>query len=417
MSTPPRRERLTVADRSVALFALRCRLGRYQHSALAVARSAGRLGIPVHGMFAERWDPAARSRYVRDRVMLPESVSDDERLDALLAFGRRHGRSVLLPMDDVSAVFVGDHASALGESYLFPRQPDSLLRRLADKHELHELCLRLEIPTPDQVRPADELEASMLATRSAYPVVAKRAAGWLESADPAAPSVVIANGPAELLAAYRRMRSPHAPNVLVQEYIPGAADTIWMFNGYFDAGSECLVGFSGQKLRQAGPDNGPTTLGVCRWNDQVVDATKRLAKEVGYHGIIDVGYRYDARDGRFKLLDVNPRIGSSFRLFVGHNDLDVLRAMYLDLTGQPVPAARPLDGRRWIDEPHDLLTAMQLARRDGRATVGWRRSLRGIEETAWFARDDPRPFMSMFAGLVGRGARWLWSARPARRAA
>jgi D-aspartate ligase len=64
---------------------------------------------------------------------------------------------------------------------------------------------------------------------------------------------------------------------------------------------------------------------------------ERVAKEVRYQGIIDVGFRFDERDGRFKLLDVDPWIGSSFRLFVADNGLDALRALYLDLTSQAVP--------------------------------------------------------------------------------
>ena len=47
-------------------------------------------------------------------------------------------------------------------------------------------------------------------------------------------------------------------------------------------------------------------------------------KEVGYRGILDIGWRYDARDDRYKLLDVNPRLGASFRLFVGKGGMDVL---------------------------------------------------------------------------------------------
>jgi predicted ATP-grasp superfamily ATP-dependent carboligase len=31
---------------------------------------------------------------------------------------------------------------------------------------------------------------------------------------------------------------------------------------------------------------------------------------------VDLGFRYDARDSRYKPLDVNPRIGATFRLFV-----------------------------------------------------------------------------------------------------
>jgi D-aspartate ligase len=192
--------------------------------------------------------------------------------------------------------------------------------------------------------------------------------------------------------------------VLVQEYIPGPADAIWMFNGYFDARSDPRVTFTGQKLRQCGPDRGPTTLGICRSNQAVADMIGRLAKELGYRGIIDVGFRYDERDGRFKLLDVNPRIGSSFRLFVGDNGLDVLRALYLDLTDQPIPATVPRVGRKWIDEPHDLVTTFQLGRRDGFRQLEWRRSLHGIEEAAWFARDDLRPFVSFCAATIPRAA-------------
>ena len=80
------------------------------------------------------------------------------------------------------------------------------------------------------------------------------------------------------------------------------------------------------------------------------DTTVRFMHELGYRGILDIGYRFDERDGEYKLLDVNPRIGATFRLFVGDDGMDVLRALYLDLTGQEVAATtaphRPPLGRR-----------------------------------------------------------------------
>jgi predicted ATP-grasp superfamily ATP-dependent carboligase len=404
MHHPHANDAFAKVDTSVPIFILRRRLTGFQHGALGVARSAGRLGIGVYGVYAKRRDPAGRSRFVRGRVTLSERAPTEEWLEALLGAGRKLGRAVLVPMDDASAVFVGDHADILRESFLFPDLPNSLLRRLSNKKELHDLCRTLDIPTPEHALPTDEDELVALAADVSYPVVAKRAASWLGSFDDDAPSVFVANDAAELLSAYRRMQSPQAPNVLVQEYIPGRADAIWMFNGYFDARSDSRVAFTGQKLRQCGPDRGPTTLGICSSNQAVADMIRRLVKEVGYRGIIDVGFRYDERDGRYKLLDVNPRIGSSFRLFVGDNGLDVLRALYLDLTDQPVPATVPRVGRKWIDEPHDLVTTFQLARRDGFRELEWRRSLHGIEEAAWFARDDLRPVVSFWAATIPRVA-------------
>jgi predicted ATP-grasp superfamily ATP-dependent carboligase len=168
-----------------------------------------------------------------------------------------------------------------------------------------------------------------------------------------------------------------------------------MFNGYFARDGACHCAFTGCKLRQTGPRTGPTTLGVCVHNATVVEQAIKLLSALGYRGIVDMGFRYDARDGRYKLLDANPRLGSTFRLFVAENGLDVVRAMHLDLTDRPVPAAPPCQGRLWLDEPHDAMTALQMLREGSLQARLWRRSLRNVAETAWWAADDPEPFLRM----------------------
>src|SRR6185312_16906252 len=148
----------------------------------------------------------------------------------------------------------------------------------------------------------------------------------------------IARSADDLLDKYDRIDESQQSNILFQEYIPGGDDTIWMFNGYFNSRSECLFGMTGQKIRQCPVYTGAACLAICRRNDIVHQTTLAFMKAVGYQGILDIGYRYDARDGKYKVLDVNPRIGSTFRLFVGQSGMDVARALYLDLTGQtPVP--------------------------------------------------------------------------------
>ncbi len=73
-------------------------------------------------------------------------------------------------------------------------------------------------------------------------------------------------------------------------------------------------------------------------------------QRIGYRGALDIGFRYDRRDGRYKVNDVNPRVGSMFRVFVGSNGMDIVRALYLDLTNQPVISSSPKEGRKWIVE-------------------------------------------------------------------
>ncbi len=179
---------------------------------------------------------------------------------------------------------------------------------------------------------------------------------------------------------------------MIQEFIPGDD---WMFDGYFDANSQRLFGVTGKKIRRFPVNTGVTSLGVCQRNQDVEQTTAAFMKAIGYQGILDIGYRYDRRDGQYKVLDVNPRIGCTFRLFTATNGIDVARALYLDMTGQPVPAAQAADGRKWVVEDFDLFSAFR-SWRDGMLTPGdWLSSFRGVEEAACFSLDDPLPFLAM----------------------
>jgi D-aspartate ligase len=387
-------------DAATPIVVLRLSLAEFQHGVLAIARSAGRLGIPVYAMRRERREPATRSRYIIGGFELSGAASEQARLESIMGLAEQVGNSVLLPIDDLAAVFVADHGSELSQRFVFPDQSRGLARQLASKRGLWELCRRHGIPTPVSTFPAGEHDLLERAAGLGFPVVLKRSDPWLPSRDPRAPSVSIARSAGELIDAYRRMQSPVGPHVVLQEYIPGDSASVWMFNGYFDAGSSCRCWFTGRKLRQYRPRIGPTSLGVCETNEQVAELAQRLMVQIGYRGIIDMGFRHDPRDGSYKLLDVNPRIGSTFRLFTGVGGLDVLRAQYLDLTGQPVPATRAVEGRKWIVEPADLASAAQLARERELSFGTWVRSLYGVDEAAWWAADDPLPFLSMCARLV-----------------
>lgn len=398
-------------DRSTPVLVLRRSLGPFQHGVLAVARSLGRLGVPVHAARAHPREAATRSRYLRDGPAPPSGGSDSEWARQLLELPGELDGAILLPIDDLAAVAVGDHQERLLERFRLPRQPAGVQRQLASKRELWLLCQKLGLDTPRSTFPASEAELLALAAEHGYPVVLKRAEPWYPPRDPDAVSVAIAHGRDELLRAYARMESDVAPQVMLQEHVPGNSDSVWMFNGYFGDGAECLCGFTGRKLRQRGPGTGPTSLGVVESNPVVADAARRLMRELDYRGIVDMGFRFDRRYGTYKLLDVNPRLGSTFRLFASDNGIDVVRALHLDLTGRAVPEACNPDGRTWLDERGDLAAAARLMRDRALGVGAWLRSLRAVDESAWWAADDARPFVAMAAQLGPHSLRYLAASR------
>jgi len=382
-------------------------------------RTLGRLGVDAYGVHDTPRAPAAWSRYSKGKFVYRQG--DDPRSflrEVAHSIGRR---ALLIAQDDVSTLVIDEHADDLREWFLFPDQPRGLPHTLANKREMAKLCGRLHIPTPEVVFPASGDEVIAFAERRGVPVVIKGVESWVPGTGIAA-RPVIAHTREQLLAEWNAMTHAERANTMLQEYIPGGADSVWMFNGYFNEASECLLSFTGRKLHQSPPYSGVTSLGICLENDVVGDTTKRLAKEVGYRGVIDIGYRYDERDGLYKLLDVNPRVGATFRLFVDRETgIDVVRALYLDLTGQPVPPGRTPVGRKWLLDPWDVKSCVAY-RRDGRLTLPeWARAYRGVDELAWLAKDDPLPFLAVagrvlakrFRRAVVRFACLSWAGVPA----
>ena len=362
----------------------------------AIARSLGRLGIAVYGVHSDTRSPAARSRYWRRNFFLDRGASrpEDSIKRLLDVAGELGSRPILVPTDDESCLLAADHAETLRQAFLMPEQPAGLARSLSNKQSLYELCTRRAIPTAKTLFPRSRSDVEQFADDLSFPVMLKgidtkalrRRTGV---------SMLAVKDADTLLRSYDQLESPNGPALMLQEYIPGGSDMVWMFNGYFDRDSRCLFGVTGKKLRQYPPHTGVTSLGTCVINDQVAECTTRFMAAIGYRGILDIGYKFDNSVREYKLLDVNPRIGTTFRLFVDGAGMDVVRALYLDLTGQPVRPGRVIEGRKWVVENFDVIASPTYIR-DGSFTFrSWLGSYIGVQEAAWFALRDMRPFLAM----------------------
>lgn len=308
-------------------------------------------------------------------------------LESLLTAGRRLGEgTVLVPGSDEWSVFVARHSLELRDTFRFPEMPLELVDGLASKKGLFELASKYGLPTPRILVPATEDELAAAAEELQFPVMLKP----IESR-PGRQGMELVPSRQELLPRYRAIDDPG--NILCQEYIPGGDQDVWVFNGYFDGQSRCLAAFTGRKIRQHPAHMGLIALGVCERNDEVRTQTELFLAEVGYRGVVDIGYRWDRRDGRYKVLDINPRLGGAFRLFVDRRGLDVMRAMYLDLTGRSVPEVEQKDGRKWLLEAAEILSLGHYRHDDGLTVRAWLHSLRGLEEGATFSVSDPLPFV------------------------
>jgi D-aspartate ligase len=379
------------------------------HGGLGAIRSLGRLGVPVYGVHEHPLAPAARSRYLHDRWIWRPDAEDAERVRAgLVTLAERIGRpAVLIPTDDAGAVFLAEHGTDLRRWFLFPDPPSDLPRQLAGKYTLYQLCRKLGVPCVAAALPRSLADAQEFADRVGFPLVAKLATPWRSTSTKGLRSTSVLRTRDELAHSWRACTDSDGGALMLQDHIPHhQQNQDYFFHGYCDAQSRCRPAFIGIKERSYPAHAGLTSFG--RWvdNPQLHSQATELVARLGFRGIADLDYRFDPRDGQYKLLDFNPRLGAQFRLFQDTAGVDVVVAAHLDLTGRAVPQGSPHFGRSFLVENYDPIAALAY-RRCGLDFRSWVTSLRRADELAWYARDDLAPF-----GLMCLRMGWRAMTRP-----
>src|SRR5262249_34340741 len=94
----------------------------------------------------------------------------------------------------------------------------------------------------------------------------------------------------------------------IAENIPGEPDQLYTVGSYSNAAGKVLRSYTGRKLTQW-----PYYHGVASVSEstpipaEVVRGAAAFLDAAGFHGISQVELKYDARDGLYKLLEVNAR--------------------------------------------------------------------------------------------------------------
>jgi D-aspartate ligase len=397
---------LPILDTSVP--ALIFKIGRYPlgHGVLGTIRSLGRAGVPTYCVIEDRYVPYAFSRFLSRGFVQPTTgkEAEDSLVRNLCEIGRQLDRpTVLLSTDDETAILMAENADILRAHFLLPAVAPGLPRMLASKHGLSRLCSQHGIATPATAFARTVGQALDFADSALFPIVVKNSEPWKRITAPAVASTTIVQTRPDFISLVKAWRNE--PHVILQEYIPEGHAEDWIVHAYFNRNSEPLVAYTGRKLGSYPPRAGVTTIATALRNDDLLAMATRFCRAVGYCGVVDMDWRLDLRDGRHKLVDYNPRIGANFRLFVNEDQVDVVRAQHLDLTGRQVPASPQVFGRKFIVE--NLLLA-SLIGGGGAAKAVISTSMRQTE-LAWFSISDPLPLLVMMLRFTGPAFSRLFS--------
>jgi predicted ATP-grasp superfamily ATP-dependent carboligase len=368
------------------------------YRALGVVRSLGRRGVPVWVLRHGDDRLAGASRFARRSLPLVEGTA------FLLDLCRKHRLEdwTLFASSDETAAFVARHHDELAARFRLTTPPWAVTRYAYDKRLTYPLAesLGLDVPRTWYPRDGDDVAA----IECAFPVAIKPAVKDGFNRLTAAKAWRV-DSRHELVARYEEACTLVDPETLmVQDVIPGGGTEQLSYAAVCDAGRP-VAALTARRTRQFPMDFGRASTHVETAHlPEVEEPARALLERIGYTGLVEVEFKRDPRDGRCKLLDVNPRVWG-WHTLGARAGVDFAYLAWLLSRGETVPASTPRPGVRWTRLSTDLPTVLQEMRRGRLSVRDYLSSLRGPREHAIFARDDPLPGLlelPLLASLVAR---------------
>jgi predicted ATP-grasp superfamily ATP-dependent carboligase len=232
--------------------------------------------------------------------------------------------------------------------------------------------LDLECPFPVIIKPAVKPQANALTVAKAWRADDQR----------------------ELLQRYDAACELLDPKLLmIQELIPGGGED------QLSVAALCVAGqprarIVARRLRQFPMDFGRASTFVETIDDSALERiATRLLSAMRYSGLIEVEFKRDPRDGRPKLLDMNPRVWG-WHTLGQRAGADFAHLQWRLSQGESPHEVHARAGVRWVRLSTDVPTAVLEILRGRLSPADYIRSLRGPLEFATWSADDPLPALA-----------------------
>lgn len=195
--------------------------------------------------------------------------------------------------------------------------------------------------------------------------------------------------------------------VLVQEFIPGDATKLYTLTSFSDVNGNLIAGSVGHKLRQFPPEAGRITSGVLEHSQDMFELGRNFLKQVHYYGLANTEFKLDDRDGKYKLMEINTRLGA-WNYSVLYSGMNLVKIAVENTLGKNYEGPEYYsnkDGAIWYNISYDLGAAMVMNRKIGEKkhilSLGqWKKSLGKRHFEAVWDIHDIRPFIYSLIAFV-----------------
>jgi D-aspartate ligase len=367
------------------------------HPGLGVARSLGRRGIPVF-VLEDQLSVSQWSRYVSRVIRVKDIREERSTVDAVLEAGHRFGLKnwVLFPTRDEHVAAFSKNRCDLAKIFRLTTPAWETTKWAWDKKLSYELAAKLGIPVPQtwNVSSSDELDALYGALPLAIKPAIKEHFFYATGA-----KAWRANTPDQLHHWFNKASSQiRHEEILIQEIIPGDGRQQYSFCA-FTINGRVHSSLVARRLRQHPREFGraATYVETTEMPD-VEQLSERFLKSIDYSGLVEIEFKRDARDGQYKLLDVNARTWGFISLGQAAH-VDFPHLLFAEQVGQVSEPCRGQDKVGWLRLVTDVPTALNDMLTGHLSVRSYIESLRNTRTESVFSREDPLPSLAELALL------------------
>ncbi len=276
-------------------------------------------GVRCLALGKKRMYPTRYSRIVTVEVF-PNFDSDEVFLQTLLKIGKdycqKYEKLILISCGDSYTELLVRHKDELLQYFVVPYINQALHEKLENKDNFYQMCEKHQLDYPKTFVCRFE-DYKALPKNFQFPVAVKAADSirYLEVEFPGRKKAYKASSQKELEDIVDRIFSAgYRGNIIIQDYIPGDDSAGWVLNTYSDANGKVKMMCLGDVVLE---HYGPYEIGnyaaiISSYNKELYDKFKDFLEKIGYVGFAHFDLKYDSRDGKYKLFEINLRQGRSY---------------------------------------------------------------------------------------------------------
>ena len=369
-------------------------------AALGVLRLLTRRGVPAF-VAEETTNVVARSRWYRPAERTLPETSDASALATYLD-SLRLPRAVLIACSDQWSLAVAGLPEEIRARFPASSAPLEAIQGYVDKDRFRALVDQLDIPRPRTILIREPGDLDLVTDDQLANGFLKPTESHLHNKRFGTKGYFSASRDD----ARRRIEEAHMAGItfMLQEWIPGGTSRFVLIDGFVDRHGTISGVLARRRLRMEPPRLANTALSVTIPLEEVeacIAPLRKLLEATGHRGIFDAEFKFDERDGQFKIIELNPR-PFWHTSHVAMAGIDLAWMSYLDAQELAVPVAAPYQvGRYGMYEVFDaaaILRAWTSFRRpEGPVIRPWLTADRSL---FWFR--DPLPALFGAGQAVGR---------------